>query len=68
MEQQRFYKGQVILLTSGWFDERGKELVWEAVVGDDGMTILPLVNIDGKGGAYVIMLQQFRQAIGVAIV
>ena len=32
------------------------------------MTISPLVNTDRKGGAYPIMLQQFRRAIGVAIV
>jgi len=31
------------------------------------MTISPLVNTDRKGGAYVIMLQQFKQAIGAAI-
>ncbi len=32
------------------------------------MRISPLVNLDRKGGAYQIMLQQFRRAIGVAIV
>jgi hypothetical protein len=32
------------------------------------MTISPLVNTDRKGGAYAIMLQQFRRAIGVGIV
>ena len=31
------------------------------------MTISPLVNTDMKRGAYAIMLQQFRRAIGVAI-
>ena len=41
----------------------------EAASGDDGMTISPLVNTaDRKGGAYAIMLQQFRRAIGVGIV
>ncbi len=32
------------------------------------MQISPLVNLDRKGGAYQIMLQQFRRAIRVAIV
>ena len=32
------------------------------------MTILPLVNTDRKGGAFPIMLQKYRRAIGVAIV
>ena len=33
-----------------------------------GLTISPLVNTDRKGGASPIMLQQFKRAIGVAIV
>ncbi len=32
------------------------------------MRISPLVNSDRKGGSYQIMLQQFRRAIGVAII
>ncbi len=40
----------------------------EAAAGDDDMWISPLVNLDRKGGAYQIMLQQFRRAIWVAIV
>ena len=40
----------------------------EAASGDDGMTTSPLVNTDRKGGAYAIMLQQFRRVIGVGIV
>ena len=32
------------------------------------MTISPLVNTDRKGGAFPIMLQQFKRAIGVVIV
>ena len=32
------------------------------------MTISPLINTDRKGGAFPIMLQQFKRAIGVAIV
>ena len=37
---------------------------------DDGIKISPLtlINTDKKGGAYPIMLQQFKRAIGVAIV
>ena len=34
----------------------------------DGLSVSPLVNTDRKGGAFPIMLQQFRRAIGVAIV
>ena len=33
-----------------------------------GVVILLLANMDRKGGAYTISLQQFKQAIGVAIV
>ena len=43
-------------------------LVQEVVVGIDIMSVCPLVNTDRKGGAFPIMLQQFRNAIGVAIV
>ena len=45
-----------------------KSLARQVVVGEVGLTILPLVNMDRKGGAYPIMLQQFKHAIGVAIV
>ena len=45
-----------------------RRLAREAASGDDGMTISPLVNTDRKGGAYPIMLQQFRRIIGVGIV
>ena len=72
--QQRFVGGQIIPLVSGWFGELGedfekviKRLAREAAAGDDGITISPLRNTDRKGGAYPIMLQQFRRAIGVAI-
>ena len=40
----------------------------EAVAGGDGMTTSSLVNTYKKREAYIIMLQQFRQAIGLAIV
>jgi hypothetical protein len=73
--QSRFYRGQVIPICAGWFGEIGEDfekviriLAREAASGDDGMTISPLVNTDKKGGAFPIMLQQFRRAIGVKIV
>ena len=31
-------------------------------------TISPLVNTNRKGGVYPVMLQQFKRAIGVAII
>ena len=36
--------------------------------GEDGMSISPLRNMDKKGGAFPIMLSQFRRAVGVTIV
>ena len=38
-----------------------------AAASDDGMTVSPLRNLDRKGGARVIMRQQFRRALGVMI-
>ena len=35
---------------------------------DDGISVSPLHNLERKGGAAMIMRQQFWQAIGVAIV
>jgi len=73
--QCRFYRGQVIPIVAGWFGEIGRDfdkiitrLAREAASSDHGATISPLVNTDRKGGAFPIMLQQFRRAIGVAIV
>ena len=43
-------------------------LARQASASDDGLSVSPLVNTDRKGGAFSIMLQQFRRAIGVAIV
>ena len=58
-----------------WFGEISKDfkktikiLAREAAAGMDGMSVSPLVNTDRKGGAFPIMLQQLRRAIGVAIV
>ncbi|EJK58418.1 hypothetical protein THAOC_21458 [Thalassiosira oceanica] len=46
-----------------------KQLERAAAAGDHGLKISPLVvNNDLKGGAFPIILQQFRQAVGVAIV
>ena len=73
--QGRFYRGQVILICAGWlgeinedFEKTIKVLMPEAASGQDGMSISPLVNTEKKGGAFPIMLQQFRRAIGVVIV
>ena len=32
------------------------------------MTVSPLINTDRKGGAFPIMLQQFKRAIGISII
>ena len=73
--QRQFLCGQVIPICADWFgeinegfDKTIKILAQEAAAGIDGMSVSPLVNTDRKGGAFPIMLQQFRRAIGVAIV
>ena len=73
--QGNFLRQQVIPLVAGGFGEIGEDfdkvitrLAREAAAGDHGLRISPLVNTDRKGGAFPIMLQQFRRAIGVAIV
>ncbi len=73
--KKRFFRGQVIPVCAGWFGEVNKDyetfitkLAQKAISGDVGMWISPLVNSDRKGGAFQIMLQQFKRAIGVAIV
>ena len=62
-------------MCSIWFGEIGedfekiiRQLAKEASAGDDRLTISPLVNTDRKGGAFSIMLQQFKRAISVTIV
>ena len=72
--QGRFFKGQVIPLCAGGFGEVNKDfekvlkiLAREAASGTTGLSVSPLANSDRKGGAYLIMLHQFRRAIGVAI-
>ena len=42
------------------FEKVLKSLARMAAAGEDGMSISHLHNLDRKGGAYVIMLQQFR--------
>ena len=71
----RFFCGQVIPICAGWFGEINedfdrvlKRIARAAAAGDHGLRISPLVNNDRKGGAFPIMLQQFRRAVGVAIV
>jgi hypothetical protein len=73
--KKRFFKGTVIPICAGWFGEVNKDygtliatLAREAAAGDNVMQISPLVNSDRKGGAYQIMLQQFRRAIRVSII
>jgi hypothetical protein len=63
-----FFRGTVIPICAGWFGEVNKDyeslitkLAREAAAGDDCMRISPLVYLDRKGGAYQIMLQQFRR-------
>ena len=70
-----FYRGQVLAACAGWFGEINtdfdkiiRQLARKAAAGDHGLRISPLVNNDRKGGAFPIMLQQFRRAVGVAIV
>ena len=70
--QSRFYKKGVIPLCMGGFGEINEDfdktiqkLAREALAGHDGITILPLLNTDKKGGEYRIMLQQFKRAIAV---
>ena len=60
---------------AGSFSEIGKDfeavsklIAREVASRDDNMTISPLVNTDRNREAYVIMQQQFKRAIGVAIV
>jgi hypothetical protein len=73
--QGRFFTGQVIPLVVGAFGEVNEELekvlkrVAKAAAAEtDGLSISPLINTDRKGGAFRIMHQQFRRAIGCAII
>ena len=64
--QQQFLKGQVIPLCAGWFGEVGRDfdktvgiLARVAAASDNWMSVSPLHNLDRKGGAAMIMRQQF---------
>ena len=68
----QFHGKTIIPLCFGAFGEVNEDLdkviqclAREAASSDEGLTISPLVNTDRKGGAYRIMLQQFRRAIAV---
>ena len=73
--QQLFIGGQVVPLVVGAFGDVNKDLekmlrtlAKFAAAGEDGMSISHLQNLDKKGGAFAIMLSQFRRALGVTIV
>ena len=50
------------------FEKVLKTLARLAAASEDGMSISPLRNTDRKRGAFIIMLQQFRRALGVMVV
>ena len=65
----------MIPIVAGWFAEIGRDfskiirtLAREAAASVDGLASSPLVSMDRKGGAFPIMLQDFKRAIGVAVV
>ena len=73
--QQGFHQQQIIPLCAGGFGEVNgdfveviKTLARSAAAGEVGLAVSPLANMDRKGGAYRILLQQFKRAVGVAIV
>ena len=43
-------------------------LAREAALSDFGRTLSPLINTEKKGGAFPMLLQQFRRAVAVGIV
>ena len=45
-----------------------KVLARNAVNADDSLSVSPLVNTDRKGGAFAIMLQQFKRDLNVSLV
>ena len=70
-----FHRKQIIPLCAGGFGKVNSEFVDVikslarcAAAGEEGLAISPLGNMDRKGGAYRILLQQFKRAVGVAIV
>ena len=62
--QTHFFKGQVIPITAGWFAETGRDfhklikvMTRQAASSKNGMSVLPLVNHDRKGGTQSIFLR-----------
>ena len=75
MAQKGFHCKQIIPLCAGGFGEVNvefleviKSLAKQAAAGEVKLAISPLANMGRKGGAYKILLQQFKRAIGVVIV
>ena len=73
--QTRFICNGIIPLVGGFwaeinedFDKTIRLLARTAAATQEATLISPLSYTDRKGGAFPIMLQQFRRAIGVAIV
>ena len=73
--QTRFVSNGIIPLVAGFwadvnedFDKVIRTLARTAAATQEATHISPLTYTDRKGGAFPIMLQQFRRAIGVAIV
>jgi hypothetical protein len=73
--QQQFLCGQVVPVCAGWFGEINEDfdktikiLAREAAAGIDGISVSPLVSTNREGGVFPIIPQQFRRAIGVAMV
>jgi len=73
--QNRFYSRRIMSICASKSGEIGddfenviKRLAMEKASGYDGIRISPLVNRDRKGGAFPIILQQFRKGIGSGIV
>ena len=65
----------MIPLCAGWladlntdFEKVLRTLAKTAAASDVGLSVSPLVNCDKKGGAFPIMMQQFRRAVGTAVV
>ena len=73
--QAQFLSGGIIPLFFGAFGDVNdgveklvKVLARNAVNADDGISVSPLVNTDRKGGAFAIMLQQFKWALNFSLV
>ena len=72
--QAQFLSGGIIPLVFGAFGDVNdgveklvKVLARNAVKTDDILSVSPLVNTDRKGGAFAIILQQFKRALNFFI-